>query len=94
VLFSTHLILLELELFAYALQQLESQGIMSTAPAEGKLWGKGRFTGATDPLMHAFNQSLSYDKRMWKADLVGSQAYAKGLVKAGVLTEEEQKVRL
>jgi len=56
-----------------------------------KLWG-GRFTGATDPLMHSFNQSLSYDKRMYKADIVGSQAYAKGLVKAGVLTEEERKV--
>ncbi|KAL7008049.1 argininosuccinate lyase [Cystobasidiomycetes sp. EMM_F5] len=55
-----------------------------------KLWG-GRFTGATDPLMHAFNQSLSYDKRMYQADIVGSQAYAKGLVQAGVITEEEQK---
>ena len=29
-----------------------------------KLWG-GRFTGTTDPIMHAFNESLSYDKRMW-----------------------------
>ena len=56
-----------------------------------KLWG-GRFTGATDPLMHAFNQSLSYDKRMYRADIVGSQAYAKGLVQAGVLNEDERKV--
>lgn len=56
-----------------------------------KLWG-GRFTGATDPLMHAFNQSLSYDKRMYRADIIGSQAYAKGLVQAGVLTEDERKV--
>ena len=30
----------------------------------GKLWG-GRFTGATDPLMEAFNESLSFDKRMF-----------------------------
>lgn len=55
------------------------------------MWG-GRFTGGVDPLMHAFNQSLSYDKRMYKADVRGSQAYAKGLVKAGVLTEDERKV--
>ena len=42
--------------------------------------------------MVAFNQSLSYDKRMYRADIVGSQAYAKGLVKADVLTEEERQV--
>ena len=33
-----------------------------------KLWG-GRFTGATDPIMEAFNASIGYDKRMWKADI-------------------------
>lgn len=58
-----------------------------------KLWG-GRFTGATDELMDAFNQSFSYDKRMYKADLVGSQAYAKGLVNAGVLNEEERQASM
>jgi argininosuccinate lyase len=36
-----------------------------------KLWG-GRFTGKTDPLMEAFNESLSYDRRMWKADIEGA----------------------
>lgn len=29
---------------------------------------------------------------MYKADILGSQAYAAGLVKAGILTQEEQKV--
>lgn len=53
-----------------------------------KLWG-GRFTGATDPLMEKFNESLPFDKRMWAEDIKGSQAYAKSLAKAGVLTEEE-----
>lgn len=53
-----------------------------------KLWG-GRFTGETDPVMHAFNESLSYDKRMWKQDLRGSQAYARALVKCGILTDDE-----
>lgn len=33
-----------------------------------KLWG-GRFTGATDPLMERFNESLPFDKRMWKEDI-------------------------
>ncbi|KAK9898315.1 argininosuccinate lyase [Cystobasidium minutum MCA 4210] len=55
-----------------------------------KLWG-GRFTGSVDPVMERFNESLSYDKRMYRADVRGSQAYAKGLVQAGVITEEESE---
>ena len=53
-----------------------------------KLWG-GRFTGETDPVMHAFNESLSYDKRMWSQDIRGSQAYAKALIGCKILTEAE-----
>jgi len=58
-------------------------------PTKQKLWG-GRFTGKTDPLMHAFNQSLSYDKRMHDADIRGSIAYAKSLCLAGLLSKEEE----
>ena len=36
-----------------------------------KLWG-GRFTGSVDPLLEKFNESLSYDKRMWEADIAVS----------------------
>lgn len=60
-------------------------------PAEKKLWG-GRFTGATDPLMEKFNESLPFDKRMWAQDLTGSQGYARALAKAGVLTADEATV--
>ncbi|KAK7481578.1 hypothetical protein BaRGS_00027227 [Batillaria attramentaria] len=63
---------------------------METKAAEGnKLWG-GRFTGATDPVMEAFNASIGYDKRMWKADIEGSQAYVKVLEKAGIVTADER----
>ncbi|KAI9635093.1 putative argininosuccinate lyase [Dioszegia hungarica] len=55
-----------------------------------KLWG-GRFTGSTDPLMHEFNQSLKYDKRMYAADVKGSIAFSKALLKAGIVDEKEQK---
>lgn len=41
----------------------QSDGAASTK----KLWG-GRFTGATDPLMEKFNESLPFDKRMWHED--------------------------
>lgn len=53
-----------------------------------KLWG-GRFTGTTDPLMHQYNQSLAYDRRMYKADVKGSIAYAKALSKIGIVSFEE-----
>ena len=50
-------------------------GAVQEAPAAAavggekkKLWG-GRFTGATDPLMEKFNESLPFDKRMWREDL-------------------------
>ena len=55
----------------------------------GKLWG-GRFSGATDPLMEKYNQSLSFDQRMWKQDLRGSRAYASALARAGILTDDER----
>ncbi|KAI0314270.1 argininosuccinate lyase [Amylostereum chailletii] len=62
---------------------------MSSQPTKQKLWG-GRFTGKTDPLMHAFNQSLSYDRRMHAQDIRGSISYAKSLAKVGILTAEEE----
>ncbi|TFY59467.1 hypothetical protein EVJ58_g5753 [Rhodofomes roseus] len=62
---------------------------MATLTDKKKLWG-GRFTGETDPLMHEFNQSLKYDKRMYAADVVGSISYARALAKGGILTEDEK----
>jgi argininosuccinate lyase len=41
--------------------------------------------------MHEFNQSLKYDKRMYAADVKGSIAFSKALLKAGIVTEAEQK---
>jgi argininosuccinate lyase len=55
-----------------------------------KLWG-GRFTGATDPLMEKFNASIGFDKRLWKADLEGSKAYAIALARAGIISDEEME---
>jgi argininosuccinate lyase len=42
-----------------------------------------------DPLMEAFNASLPFDKRLWRVDIMGSQAYAKALVRTGLLTGAE-----
>lgn len=59
------------------------------AQTEGKkLWG-GRFVGDTDPIMEKFNASISYDQRMWDADIRGSKAYVKALEKARLVTTAE-----
>ncbi|KAJ2156121.1 argininosuccinate lyase [Coemansia sp. RSA 552] len=63
---------------------------MSSSSGAKKLWG-GRFSGETDPLMEAFNESIHFDRRMYAADIRGSQAYAKALLKQGILTQEEQQ---
>lgn len=40
--------------------------------------------------MEKFNESLSFDKRMWAEDLKGSMAYAKSTCKVGIITEAER----
>ena len=54
-----------------------------------KLWG-GRFSEAQDPLMEKFNESLSFDRRMWREDVDGSVGYAAALARAGVITGDER----
>lgn len=39
--------------------------------------------------MEKFNESLSFDKRMWSQDIRGSIAYAKANIKTGILTQAE-----
>ncbi|MDI3310046.1 MAG: argininosuccinate lyase [Thermoanaerobacterium sp.] len=56
-----------------------------------KLWG-GRFKGGTDKLMEDFNSSISFDMRLFKYDVEGSIAHAKGLNKAGALSDDETKL--
>lgn len=61
-----------------------------TTGSRGGLFGAGgRFKGGTDPIMEKFNESISFDKRMWDQDIRGSVAYAKAIVKVGIITEEE-----
>jgi argininosuccinate lyase len=53
-----------------------------------RLWG-GRFTGASDPIMDQYNESLSFDRVFYAQDIRGSIAYARANVKTGILTQEE-----
>src|SRR6185369_2252944 len=60
------------------------------ANEEGKLWG-GRFTEKPHEIFAEFNDSLSFDKRLFVADVSASIAHANGLVKTGVISADEGK---
>lgn len=53
--------------------------------SEHKLWG-GRFAGGPAPELVAVNRSITTDLRLWPFDVRLSQAWARGLVAAGVLS--------
>jgi argininosuccinate lyase len=52
------------------------------------MW-KGRFQQETAPALQQFSESVSFDWRLYRFDILGSIAHAKALVKAGILTGEE-----
>ena len=53
-----------------------------------QLWG-GRFTDGPDPLMQKYNDSLPFDKILWRQDIAGSIAYARANITTGILTKQE-----
>ncbi|HEX6068248.1 MAG TPA: argininosuccinate lyase [Longimicrobiaceae bacterium] len=61
---------------------------MSSPPS--RLWG-GRFAGEPSAEMDRLNRSLPVDRRMWREDIAGSQAWATALGDAGVVTAEESQ---
>ncbi|MBL8990110.1 MAG: argininosuccinate lyase [Phycisphaerae bacterium] len=52
------------------------------------LWG-GRFAGRASDLFKRFNDSLPFDRALWREDLAGSAAWAGALRRARVLTAAE-----
>ena len=53
------------------------------------LWSGGRLEAALNQSMADLNRSLDIDKRMAEQDIRGSQAWAKGICKCGILTDAE-----
>ena len=60
----------------------------ASSSAQKALWG-GRFEGGLAPEMVPLNLSLDVDLRLWAEDVRGSQAWARALAAAGVITEDE-----
>jgi argininosuccinate lyase len=50
----------------------------------------GRFSGGPAADVAAFSESISFDHRLWKHDLIGSMAHATMLESIGVLTRKER----
>src|SRR5947209_5850418 len=53
-----------------------------------KTWG-GRFQGETDNRVEAFTESISYDRRLYRHDILASQAHARMLAEVGLVTADE-----
>jgi argininosuccinate lyase len=58
--------------------------------AEMKLWG-GRFEAGPSEVFERFSGSLHFDKKLLDADCRGSQAFARALERAGILTADERE---
>ena len=56
--------------------------------SQDKPWG-GRFTEPTDAFVERFTASVTFDKRLYAADIRGSIAHATMLNKSGILTTDE-----
>ena len=53
-----------------------------------QLWG-GRFTKQTDAAVKAFNDSIGFDRRLYREDIEGSIAHAGMLGSRGIITPQE-----
>jgi len=54
-----------------------------------KLWG-GRFETGPSEIFERFSGSLDFDRRLFEADIRGSQAFARALERVGILTADER----
>ncbi|KAK1317387.1 Argininosuccinate lyase [Acorus calamus] len=52
---------------------------------EGKLWG-GRFEESVTDAVERFSESVSFDKQLYKHDIMGSRAHASMLAQQGLIT--------
>ncbi|KAL5074866.1 hypothetical protein RYX36_013850 [Vicia faba] len=56
---------------------------------EAKLWG-GRFQKPVTDIVERFTESVSYDKQLYKHDILGSIAHATMLAKQGLISESDR----
>ncbi len=76
----------------------EHQVLSPVAPVAGDvsvrarfLMWKGRFSQATSALVQRYGESVSFDRRLYAQDIRGSIAQSRALLKAGIITADEQQ---
>jgi argininosuccinate lyase len=60
-----------------------------SSPDTGSTLWHGRFEGGPDAALMAFTVSLPFDRRLWRDDINGSRAHARGLGRVGLLNDAE-----
>ncbi|MEK7409656.1 MAG: lyase family protein, partial [Acidobacteriota bacterium] len=55
-----------------------------------KLWG-GRFETGPSEVFERFSNSLGFDRRLFQADILGSEAWARALERVGILSAGERE---
>ncbi|WOL15993.1 hypothetical protein Cni_G24775 [Canna indica] len=56
---------------------------------EAKLWG-GRFEGSVTDAVERFSESVSFDKALYKQDIIGSRAHARMLARQGLMSASDR----
>ncbi|RMH82087.1 MAG: argininosuccinate lyase [Actinomyces sp.] len=62
---------------------------MTEQAPRGQLW-HGRFAGGPAEALQALNDSLPFDRRLWREDIEGSRAHVTMLARVGVLSEDDR----
>ncbi|KAI4337596.1 hypothetical protein L6164_015992 [Bauhinia variegata] len=60
-----------------------------TKPKEAKLWG-GRFEESVTDAVERFTESISFDKELYKHDIMGSRAHASMLAQQGLMSTSDK----
>ena len=59
------------------------------SPVKSQLQWGGRFGAGPAEVMQAINASISFDAKLWRQDIAGSQAHAAMLAQQGIITHED-----
>ena len=54
------------------------------------MWG-GRFAGSTAALMEEINASIDFDKKLFRQDIIASQAHANMLAEQGIIGADDAR---
>ncbi|RDX86667.1 Argininosuccinate lyase, chloroplastic, partial [Mucuna pruriens] len=69
--------------------RVQAQAQAQAQPKEAKLWG-GRFEEGVTDVVERFTESISYDKQLYKHDIMGSRAHASMLAHQGLISASDR----